>query len=310
MGRKRELMYDNKKGIIVIIILIILIAISLSITIIKDNKVKKANEERVELDKIEQEENKNKPYATITVKQDGSGDFKTVNEAIESITDARKDKKYLVEIYEGEYDICKQFTEEEINSATYYPTLGFVGLEITNGIYLKGVGDRDKIILKGELSMEYSRERREAISTLNLLGNCGLENLTVTSKYIRYPVHDDFQDNVNSEHTIINCNFINYANSDNNGQNAAYGLGTNSGATVNFENCNFEGNLVYHNNIGFKKASVVNLKNSNINGKISLWHFDSSVNNLLNIDNSQYDEISHTYNEIDKDTIEVKIINE
>ena len=232
----------------------------------------------------------------IIVRQDGNGDYTTLNEALNSIKDNSLTNNYLILIHEGTYDVCSYFTPEQINNAQYTDT-GFVGLEVREGIYIEGVGNRDKIIIHGEIATTYSRDKREQISTLNLKGECGLENLTVTSKYIRYPIHDDFGVNKDKKHIIKNCKFIHIANSDNNGQNGAYGLGTNSGSIVECEDCYFEPTFGYHNNANFEKPSVVTLKNCEVTKHISLWDFNTcGVECILNLINTKYCYIFHSFN--------------
>ena len=201
-----------------------------------------------------------KPSNTIVVNPDGTGDFTNLRAAIESTNTT---DTFVIEIAEGTYDVFADYTEEEINAADYVSSNmdSFCGLMVNGNITLKGVGLKENTIIKGELDPNtYAYSIREQISTLNLQGNIKLENLTVTSKYIRYSVHDDFT-KTDTETTCVNCDFIQYVNSAQNGQNNAYGMGTRSGKITNFENCYFNPRFYEHTNHSFTKPSITTLKN-------------------------------------------------
>lgn len=241
-----------------------------------------------------------RPYAkakdnTVTVGLAGDYDFSSIRVALSFV------KKYAhwkdpweIHIYPGIYNVCEEFTDEEINSAEYVEG-GFVGLEVTDGIKLVGIGDKSNVVIHGELSLSYAQDRRSAISTLNMFANSSLENLTVTSRNIRYPIHDDFGNNKNTVRNVKNCRFINYAGADGlEGQ--AYGLGTNSGQILNFENCYFEPNFIYHNNANFENKSIVNMYNCAIIKSLNLWDFNSGVMNELNLYSTNYGRINYDFN--------------
>ena len=237
----------------------------------------------------------------IVVRQDGNGDYTSLNDALNSITDNSSTNKYLIHIHEGKYNVCSCFTSEQINNAEYTDT-GFVGLEVREGIYIEGIGVKEKIIIHGEIPTSYPQNKREQISTLNLKGNCGLKNLTVTSKYIRYAIHDDFSHNENAEHIIENCDFINLVGSNEiEFSNHGYGLGSRSGCVINFEKCNIKPSIVYHTNTTFLKPSVVNMENCYVDGEIDLWDFNSTgLECILNLYNTRYNDIKHSYNGAEK----------
>ena len=52
-------------------------------------------------------------YNEITVKQDGSGDFKTPQEAVAWIKDGSFNNRYNILIYEGEYDVYSNLSSEQ-----------------------------------------------------------------------------------------------------------------------------------------------------------------------------------------------------
>ena len=211
----------------------------------------------------------NLKYTIINVRKDGLGDYTELNNALESIKDNSEDNKYLIKIHEGTYNVCSFFTDDQINNAEYTDT-GFVGLEVREGIYIEGIGVKEKIIIHGEIATTYSQNKREQISTLNLKGKCGLKNLTVTSKYIRYAVHDDFSHNENVEHDIENCDFINLIGSDEvEFSRGAYGLGTKSGTIISLDKCFIKPGMTYHTNTSFSKPSIVDMKDCYVDGEIT-----------------------------------------
>lgn len=184
----------------------------------------------------------------ITVKTDGSGDFTSLRAAVDSITDASKDNPYRIDIYPGTYDILDEYTDAEIREADVeHYTQGFPGLLLTDGISLRGVGDRSRIIIHGELETTYSTRIRYNISTLNLQGNVNLENLTISGKNIRYCVHDDFPYVGRYKRIVRNCDFIGVSLCTD--PATTYGAGGwSDGCDAIFEDCDFGTDFGMHKN--------------------------------------------------------------
>ena len=139
----------------------------------------------------------------ITVKSDGTGMFQTIKEAVESITDANHlTNPYVIEVYPGTYDTLEGYTDEEIATADIgggYSQTSMVGVKLTDGVSIRGIGRCDDIILTAELSTStWSSDVRGNISTLNIQGEGNIENMTIIGKNIRYCVHDDFGCPINS----------------------------------------------------------------------------------------------------------------
>ena len=197
-----------------------------------------------------------------------------------------------VYIYEGIYNVMEYFSSTEIENAEYTQT-GFVGLEVRDGVNLIGIGDKSNIIISGELDPNtYSLTIREAISTLNLKGNCSLENLTIKSSSLRYPIHDDFNINANSKHVLKNCDFINVIPASS--TNMGYGLGTKTGQVVEFYNCYISPNFIYHNNTNFVKPSIVRMYNSCVESVLNLLDLNSAIDCWLELYNTSYASISYS----------------
>lgn len=186
----------------------------------------------------------------ITVKQDGTGDYTVLRDALDDIGIKANDvlNPYRIEIYPGTYDVMDDYSDEEIAAATYTQT-GFVGPKLLNGMTLVGMGNTpDETVLNGELDTEtWDLAVRGAISTLNCQGSCGFENLTIIARNLRYCVHDDFNMPCTQriKRYVKNCVFRGYNMSYNPG--TTYGAGAKySTGEYTFENCDFGENGGLH----------------------------------------------------------------
>ena len=127
---------------------------------------------------------------TVTVSADGTGMFTTLKAAVDSITDASYLTPYVIEVYPGTYDTLEGFTDEEIAAAG---ETGFNGLVLNDGISIRGIGNRDEIVLTASLDPgKWNEDIRKSISTLNTKGEYGIENVTVRAENLGYCVHDDY----------------------------------------------------------------------------------------------------------------------
>ena len=162
----------------------------------------------------------------ITVDISGNGDFRKLQDAINSITDNFQNNRYVIYIKEGEYDLAEGITDGE-NDAS------IVGVTIPNWITLKGVGDRKNIILQAKF-----KNKMQYVSTLNFKETGGIENLTVIGENTRYTIHDDDARNANGyernvKHCIIKGLSTYYS--------VVYGSGSGDGAKWDFEDVVFDG---------------------------------------------------------------------
>lgn len=163
----------------------------------------------------------------VTIKKEG-GDYNSLKECFESISPSEKDK-YVVEIYEGTYDLRADFDDDEWNDETR----SFQGLFVPDYVTLKGVGDRKNIIIT--LS---SDNQRGYVSTLNLQGTCTLENLTIIGTNLRYVIHDDFDsiDGKPCTRLVKDCTIRGKTLT----LGCVYGSAVREGANWIFENVKFE----------------------------------------------------------------------
>ena len=145
---------------------------------------------------------------------------------------------------------------------------------------LVGIGNNTDIILSGELSTDtYSQTVRNLVSTLNLQGSCGLENLTVKAANLRYTVHDDFHspDVKPAERTVRNCIFEAY------GAMAytypeTWGAGMSRGGTnMLFENCYFNGAVGIHTQTDMKNHPRIRMVNCSMRS-IAIGDLENSEN--------------------------------
>jgi len=143
-----------------------------------------------------------------------------------------------------------------------------ISINVPNGVSLIGVGE---VIIKGEQDESESDVNISANSTIDMSYSGHLENLTITAKNMRYPIHADFGYSGKSKKTAVNCRFIHYGNSEvydyriANAQStsgiflaqSAWGGGTYAGETVDIKNCYFESPVrafSTHNNVDFNTS--------------------------------------------------------
>lgn len=188
----------------------------------------------------------------ITLKSDGSGDFATLRSAVDSITDADSETNpYEIHVYPGTYNTLEGYSDAEIRSADIgggYTDQSMVGVKLTDGISLIGIGDAESIVLTAELdTASYPLSVRGNISTLNLKGTCRVENVTIKAKNLRYCVHDDFEYPKRYTRIMKDCILIPV------GRALAYNPATTYGAGIRiagcdalFENCDFGFNWGMH----------------------------------------------------------------
>ena len=170
-------------------------------------------------DKTATLENKN----IITV---GVGkDFSTIKSAVESIKDSSKMNIYDIYIDDGVYD------EYAITLPDFVNLIGVSG-------------NREKCIIRGELPDSASADEITVNSTINLKDSNTIENLTITAKNLRYPIHSESGGNhINWRQILNNCYVEHFGNTSPNNTWTSYhawGEGASSGSYAEFNNCIFK----------------------------------------------------------------------
>ena len=228
----------------------------------------------------------------ITVGSDGRRQFTSVREAMDSFHDNNAYNTYEIWVYPGTYNILSDYTADEISAED------FVGLWVKNGVTIKGIGHREQIILHGELDPnDYISTKRNAISTLNMSGNSGLENLTVTNRYLRYAVHDDHGSGYYQEQTRIveNCKFLSTDSSSSGSGQSAYGAGGHNNKKLFIRNCDLGQRFIIHNTQHMYVSMTAVVENS-FAQVVSLTDNNDptfTANTRIEFNNCNFDYIRH-----------------
>jgi hypothetical protein len=200
---------------------------------------------------------------TFHVKKDGTGDFTSIQEAIDSITDASKDKTYDVLIYD-DWEI------DNINDLQTYTGWHWYYLFATKDyVNVRGVGEK-RIVVSVKLPNDVPALYLERTQTVWFDGNSTIENLDIRLTNGRYPVHSDSKVNENCVQKIKNCQMIHYGNQDADHfaswqSDYALGLGTWSGQSFIVEDCELIARhqaAVWHTNSLFEKPSKLEVRNT------------------------------------------------
>lgn len=201
----------------------------------------------------------NENRTEYTVKKDGTGDFRTLSEAVKGVGAGTKEKPKTIYIYSGEYDILQELggdawlrTVETTNSER-------MGIELPDYVNVIGVGD---VLLKLEVPDDKTTQNTsKRISILNCWKHNVIKNLKLTVRNTRYAVHDETNNQFhNNDMTYIDCVFEHKGNKSgvwNSTQ--AYAAGMGSGGNYLFDNCTFKSNILpfsMHDNFNVESNRV------------------------------------------------------
>lgn len=135
----------------------------------------------------------------ISVKKDGSGDFASIQEAINSITDASILNQYEVQVYDDFYinDLTKlSKVSDPTQNNTAAPSVDGAFIITKDYVHLRGVGGMREIYVESpDLNMAGSCFQH--VETIFVQGNCRIENFTFKVKGGRYAVHQDMSADLN-----------------------------------------------------------------------------------------------------------------
>lgn len=224
----------------------------------------------------------------IRVAADGSGDHTTLRAAVDSITDNNEYNPFEIWIYPGTYNVLEDYTNAEISAS------GFQGLFICDGVSLIGQGQRSEIIINGTLDTgTYDSTKRNDVSTLNLVGSCRLENLTINGSYIRYAIHDDTGSPSHkvSTRTLKNLKvYGEHMTSGGSGQQS-YGAGGSNLKKVFAIDCDFSDACGIHTDTNASHSYHVYLENCTAR-RFNLGDYDSGINTYFFMRNCKAQVIS------------------
>ena len=205
----------------------------------------------------------------VTVKKDGTGDFTSIVNAINSINDASATNVYDVKIYSGDYNIF-----EELGGASYFKSITdstdwkTCGINLKPYINLIGVG---QVVMRCEVeSSQTSTIAVTKSSLVNMYGTNKIENLKMICKNMRYVIHDESEgitDYYYHNREIINCELIHRGNDSGFwGQANPYACGFDCGNKIIFKNSTFIaqgwGNAVsFHDRVSNTDATTIEIDN-------------------------------------------------
>ena len=180
--------------------------------------------------------------------------YTTLNEAVEyANTVASKITPVNLLLDDGEYDVLPTSVLEEADDT-------FTGLTLADYVNIIGSSTNNTII-KGELPVDISSYAftRNDVSTINAWRNNTIKNCTITSKNMRYSLHnDDYKTNAvpNAEELFENVVFVSETTSAGVSgiSQKPVGIGAYNGRTTKFLNCIFKNEnsdvaLVLHNSV-------------------------------------------------------------
>lgn len=196
---------------------------------------------------------------------------RAIEDAIESITNASEQNRYEILIYPGVYRALKT---KDFNSFGSYPG-NYSFIRGKDYVSIKGT-DRDKVVIKGELPDDLG-EKFSYASYSTIFWNvdhANIENLTVTGKNLRYPIHiDGGRMGMANAYTLFrNLKVIHFGNSGDALNWKSWhpvGLGMSNGQIVEIESSIFQSltwPLYMHTNKNFTKKSILIIRNSQFVG--------------------------------------------
>lgn len=208
--------------------------------------------------------------------------FTTLNEAISSIKNPSSTNRYVINIYEGNYET---YDSAKLNA-------DYKGMILPDYTDITGVGNRDNIVIYF-YGTEGIKQYNNNISTLNVGGHNKIKNITIKGKNCRYCVHDDFLAIGQTEHIFENVKFIieTATVTLSNSSNIPYGAGSEIDKTLIFKNCIFENEndmdcFLFHDITASKMIKGSNITFINckfLNGRYSLNLTSTTIHKKSNI---------------------------
>ncbi|MCC9659236.1 hypothetical protein LPA49_01560 [Pseudoalteromonas sp. MB41] len=199
-------------------------------------------------------------FKVVTVKKDGSGDYVSLKDACAIESGKSNLERVKIELHEGVY-----------SESNYH---------IPNFVDVVGIGDRDRIWLKGELPNDVEVSSIPTFQTIWMNRTSKLINIKITAKNMRYPIHSDSGASpYKALQHIIDCYVEHFGNQDARdyqesiggdansvwGAEHAWGCGTHSGQQIYSIRTIWVSKtspFYFHTNKDFKEPCYVELNNS------------------------------------------------
>jgi len=239
------------------------------------------------------------------------GDYSSVEEALDSITDASASNVYTIMVDTGTYTI-DQANEFNLNGSTYsyFKTKDYANIQ--------GAGIGSSIInasLPDTTSYTIGN-----YSAVDFYGTQAVSGLTIIAENIKYCIHDDFSTtttvNINDCKLIHNgcMTYYNYnLPTVKTIYQSSYGCGTKSGRVINFDNVTFDGNAYFHTNKDFSTRSKITFNdcvfipraynaNSTLTSGLSLQSLNSLKSDTVSMVNCSLDSITYSWYAYQSDT--------
>lgn len=185
----------------------------------------------------------------ITVKKDGSGDFTTIQDAINNITDASVVKQYDIQVYDDFEitDLKDLYISTGEKNTSNNPTKEVALIWTKNWVHIRGMKGRgNKLYIESPLDI--ASTTFQYVQVIKAQGNCIINNFYVGIKGGRYAIHQESGGGSKSHidyhaHTIYKDLIIEHKGNDSytNGSRwtstMAQANGTTSGLKQTYINC-------------------------------------------------------------------------
>lgn len=180
----------------------------------------------------------------LAVKTDGSGDFATIQDAINSISDASVQNQYVIDIYDDFIitDMTKlSKTQNPTQAGGNNPTEEIALVVGKDWVHLRGIGKQKRLSVTSPENT--NGESLQHIVTFRPFGFETIENIEFSISGGRYAIHHENDGRRKDYHRVTvfkDCTMIHYGNWDHNpGWTSCYAQanGTSSGCVWIYERC-------------------------------------------------------------------------
>lgn len=214
----------------------------------------------------------------LYVRKDGTGDFKDIQSAINSVTDATIDNQYEIRVCDDYQisDLTELYyvhTPNVHNNSPLSPSSSIAAVITKDYVNIVGYNRKHKIAVHSPYNL--NGPSFQNVQTLWLQGNCIIDNIDFEIKNGRYAIHQESGGDTSSpDHnatTILrNVNAIHLGNSDSADGGASWksicgqANGTCSGLTCIYENVTWTPSFYIHGNKNFESKNRFEFKNCSI----------------------------------------------